>query len=247
MGATCWLPLLPLLAPPPHATPDGPRAPVSLLAFASQDTFTWAFQGVIANASLFPWTDFGPTESDLAYTAAAAAAAPGGGGTSSPPTLAAVVRMSGDADCQGGGYNSYYAAYSTDAGASWSLPAELPGLGCVRPRLLLAAAGGPLLLSGGRNCVAGTKDISLWASATGGPGASWAEASLSYQHNRLWQGNASFLFDAGVNATGGWETLSYTALVPMAADTVAVFYNKFFSPHWPPWPSANFVMQVRIV
>ena len=112
---------------------------------------------------------------------------------------------------------------------------------------LLLMAGGPLVLSGGRNCLASTKDVSLWTAASGAAGASWAEVSVSYQHNRLWQGNASFLFDAGVNDTTKWETLSYTSLVRTSPTSFAVFYNKFFAPGWPPWPSANFVMQVHIV
>ena len=222
-----------LAGTPAHPTPDGVRAPVSLLAFASPDSFTWRFAGVIANASLFPWTDFGPTESDLAYAADGA-------------TLVAVIRMSGDADCDGGGYRSYFAATSADGGSTWSLPAEMPGLGCVRPRLL-RVPGGPLLLAGGRNCVAGRKDVSLWESAAGGAlGAGWVEHSLSYQHNRLWQGSAALLFDARVNATAGFETLSYTSLVRTGAASFAVFYNRFFSPGWPPWPSANFMMQVSV-
>jgi len=216
---------------PAHPTPDGTRAPVSLLAFASPDSFTWRFAGVIANVSLFPWTDFGPTESDLAYAADGV-------------TLVAVIRMSGDADCEAGNYRNYFSAFSSDEGRTWSLPAEMPGVGCVRPKLLQFGVGGPLLISGGRNCVADRKDISLWESAAGG---GWVEHSLSFQHNRLWQGNASFLFDARVNATVGFETQSYTSLVRTGAGSFAVFYNKFFSPNWPPWPSANFMMQVSVV
>ena len=73
------------------------------------------------------------------------------------------------------------------------------------------------------------------------------EHSLSALHNRLWRGSAAFLFDARVNATAGFETLSYTSLARTGAGTFAVFYNKFFSPGWPPWPSANFMMQVSVV
>lgn len=221
---------------PPHPTPDGPRAPVSLLAFTSLDTFTWRFTGVIANASSFPWTDFGPTESDLAYAADGS-------------TLVCVIRMSGDSACLNGGYRSYFVAYSADGGATWTLPAELPGLGCVRPRLLRMGGGGPMVLSGGRNCVAGTKDITLWTAATVAPASTWAQYSITYQHNALWRGNASFLFDARVNDTALWETLSYTSIVPATSPgTFAVFYNKFFTPNtWPPWPAANFMMQVRVV
>jgi hypothetical protein len=42
-------------------------------------------------------------------------------------------------------------------------PTPISGTGCARPRLLkLAGPMGPLLLSGGRLCVEGTKDLSLW-------------------------------------------------------------------------------------
>jgi hypothetical protein len=159
-------------------------------------------------------------------------------------TLVAAIRMSGESDCATESYRNYFAAYSTDGGAHWALLAELPGVGCVSPRLLHVPGG---VLSGGRNRVADTKGISLWASATGASGASWNEHSVTYQHNRLWRGIASFLFDARVNETDQWETLSYTSIVLTNPDSFAVFYNKFFAPRWPPWPSANFVMQGRVV
>jgi len=216
---------------PPRPTPDGPRVPTSLLAFASTDALNWQYRGVIAMS--FNWSAFGPNESDLAYAA---------DGT----TLVAVIRMDGDSNCAGGSYRSYFRAYSADGGATWTPPAEMPGMGCVRPRLL-SMPGGPLVLSGGRNCVANTKDVTVWACATGAPNDLWAEYSISYQHNRLWRGNASFLFDARVNDTTQWETQSYTSLVRTSNSTFLVFYQKWFSPaRWPPWPSATFAMQVQL-
>ena len=218
----------------PLPSPDGPNTPVSLLAFVSSDSHNWRFSSVVANFSSTPGLVLGPTESDIAYL-------PDG------KTIALVFRMDGDAGCDSNSYRNYYAAYSTDGGARWTRPAALSGPGCVRPKLLLMP-GGPLVLSGGRNCVAKTKDISLWTSATGTPTDSWSEYSVTYQHNRLWRGNATFLFDARVNDTTKWETLSYTSVVRTGPESFAVFYNKFMSvTNFPPWPSANFVMQVRVV
>ena len=217
---------------PPHSTPDGTFPPTSLLAFASSDTFNWHYQGTIANISAFSWSAFGPNESDLVYDVDGS-------------TLVAIIRMDGDSDCSTGTYRDYYAAYSKDAGATWTLPSVLPGLGCVRPKLV-SFPGGPLILAGGRNCVAGTKDISVWASATGAQAASWVEYSISYQHNNLWHGNASYLFDARVNETTQWETQSYTSVLRTSNTSFAIFYNRFFGPQWPPWPSATFMMQVEV-
>ena len=40
--------------------------------------------------------------------------------------------------------------------------------------------------------------------------SAWTKHSISYQHNRLWTGDKHFRFDARVNNTADWETLSYT-------------------------------------
>jgi len=208
-------------------------APQSLLAFVSADSFHWRFSSVIANFSSFPGMARGPNEADIAY-------APDG------KTLALVFRMDGHNDCSSGYYRFYYTATSGDGGMTWTFPVALPGLGCVRPKLL-HVPGGPLVLSGGRNCLANTRDNMLWTSATGAPNG-WANYSISFQHNSLWRGDASFLFDASVNGTAQWETLSYTSVVRTGPDSFAVFYNKCVNVKtFPPWPSANFMMQVRVV
>lgn len=71
----------------------------------------------------------------------------------------------------------------------------------------------------GRDCVAHTVDISLWVNMQKEYGvsnhnpSSWKKFSISYQHNRLWNGDPQFLFDERVNDTTKWETLSYTSLL----------------------------------
>ena len=90
---------------------------------------------------------------------------------------------------------SLCAASCADYGQSWTRPAPMPGMGCARPRLKRLPAG-PLLLSGGRDCLAKTVDISLWMNAdpqyglvAGGAHrdpSTWTKHSISYQHNRLW-------------------------------------------------------------
>jgi hypothetical protein len=218
-----------------NPSPDGLTRPLSLLAFVSSDSYNWRFSSVVANFSSFPGLVLGPSESDIAYL-------PDG------KTIAVVFRMDGDAGCSSNSYRNYYTAHSADGGATWTWPVPLPGLGCVRPKLL-HVPGWPLILSGGRNCVANTMDITLWTSATGAPGVrNWVDYSITYHHNRLWQGNASFLFNASVNDTNKWQTLSYTSIVRTSPDSFVIFYNKFLAlVGWPPWPSANFVMQVRVV
>ena len=204
----------------------------TLVAFVSADSYRWHFAAVIANFSSFPGMARGANEADVAYL-------PDG------KTLAVVFRMDGHNDCASGYYRDYYTAHSADGGASWTFPVALPGVGCVRPKLL-HLPGGPLVLSGGRNCLAGTRDNMLWTSATGAPN-DWANHSISFNHNRLWRGDAAFLFGAGVNGTALWETISYTSVVRTGAASFAVFYNKCVNVKtFPPWPSANFVMQVRV-
>ena len=111
----------------------------------------------------------------------------------------------------------------------------MPGLGCARPRLKRLPAG-PLLLSGGRDCLAKTVDISLWVNAdpqygglTGGhrDPSTWSKHSISYQHNRLWTGDRQFLFDKRVNDTTKWETLAYTALLVTGPRSGAIIYNHY--------------------
>jgi len=106
------------------------------------------YLNIIANISDFNWSTFGPTESDISFL-------------SDRRTLICVIRMDGDANCDTQLYRYFYSARSSDGGRSWSKPAPMQGLGCVRPKLLLLDDGA-LLLAGGRMCVEQTKDILLW-------------------------------------------------------------------------------------
>ena len=214
-----------------NPSPDGPIIPWSLVAFSSNDTYHWEYLSIIANISDFNWSTFGPTESDISFL-------------SDRRTLICVIRMDGDANCDTGLYRYFYAARSSDGGRSWSKPSPMQGLGCVRPKLLLLNAG-PLLLTGGRLCIENTKDILLWISLDGSA-RNWTSFSLTYHHNQQWHGDARFLFDALVNDTSAWQSLAYTSLVPLGDNSAAIFYQKFFTPEWPPWPSATFMMQVQV-
>ena len=243
-----------------NPSPDGPIIPWSLVAFSSNDTYHWEYLNVIANISDFQWSTFGATESDISFL-------------SDKRTLICVIRcapafvrvcamllmilqllsliqlmllgrMDGDANCDTGLYRYFFSALSSDGGLTWSKPIQMQGLGCVRPKLLLLNDG-PLLLTGGRLCVENTKDIRLWVSVDGNA-HNFSTFSLSYQHNRLWSGDSRFLFDELVNNTDAWESLAYTSLVPKSENSAFIYYNKFFSASWPPWPSATFMMQVQI-
>lgn len=214
-----------------NPSPDGPIIPWSLVAFASNDTYHWEFLNVIADVRDFNWSTFGPTESDLSFL-------------SDARTLICVIRMDGDANCDTGLYRYFYSARSSDGGRSWSKPSPMQGLGCVRPKLLLLDDG-PLMLTGGRLCVENTKDILLWVSFDG-TARNWTTFSLTYQHNLLWGGDRRYLFDDSVNNTGAWDSLAYTSLVSRSENSAVIFYQKFFTPSWPPWPSATFMMKVQI-
>lgn len=242
-----------------HATPDGPKpfAPLSIVAFTSADGYTWRYQSVIANFSSLPNTTFGPNEHDISVL-------------SDSKSLVAAIRMDGDAGCSSGTYRYYYQSYSTDSGRSWTVPRPIVGAGCARPRLRLLEPDGPLLLSGGRLCVENTTGLFLWVNenglaglhgdsgltaADGGGGSGvnpdWQRHSLSYWHNRLWQGEDYYRFTDAVNDSNAWGTSGYTSLIQTGPKSGAVLYNKFFSPHldhgWPPWPCANFLMRFSFV
>ena len=123
-------------------------------------------------------------------------------------SIICAIRMDGDAGCSTGTYQYYSQSYSTDSGASWSLPRPIPGAGCARPRLMLMAPHGPLLLSGGRLCVENVTGIFLWVNADGLAGLNggddkktWQKHSITEVHNQLWQGADFYRFDASINDT----------------------------------------------
>jgi len=126
--------------------------------------------------------------------------------------------------------------WSHTGGRTWSPAVPVRGAGCARPRSL-SLPSGPLLLSGGRLCVEGTKDVSLWVNWAGTPSADavFEKFSLSFHHNRLWQGQRRFLFSDAVNDTHhqGFMSQAYTSLLPAGDDEVVVIYNLY--------PNASYV------
>ena len=99
----------------------------------------WNYAGDVATSEAMPWSWYGPNEHDVAVLA-------------DNKTLLVVFRPDSDGFCPGTpAYRFYYQAYSYDGGLSWSKPRPIPGVGCVRPRLLRLDSGA-LLLSGGRLC-----------------------------------------------------------------------------------------------
>eukprot|EP01045_Picozoa_sp_COSAG04_P016816 COSAG04_NODE_1438_length_6767_cov_2.368026_1_plen_295_part_10 len=83
----------------PHHYPQ-----LSVAAFRSTDGRRWEYSSVVANASDFPWSVYGPQENDMALLA-------------DGKTIVCLLRMDGDGGCpyhdEPGLYKNYYEAFST--------------------------------------------------------------------------------------------------------------------------------------
>jgi hypothetical protein len=206
-------------------------ASTSLLAFGSADGAAWTFKSVIANASQYAFSQEGPNENALSLLSDGA-------------MLLCVIRMDAGDGMATHPFVNYYAATSTDGGASWATAQEIPNAGCARPQLLHMGAVGngtvyaaPLLLSGGRWESGGTVDVLLWTNADGmGAPGGWEDpVSVTYWHNALTP-NASWAFTPGVNSStqSPRETTAYTSILaldggPAPGDTsrrLALTYNR---------------------
>ena len=241
----------------------GGTSPASLVTFRSTDGFDWKFSSIIANASWyyqpgekappFPkdpaqpgvttrggWINqsiqYGPNENALVLLA-------------DGRTIMSVVRMDANSECgarrsgvwppsTSHSYQYYHQAFSTDFGKSFSMPRPITtgngtGAGCVRPHLLLLRPGGPLLMSGGRNCVDSHVDISLWVSADG-MGRRWEEVSVTGVHNELWPSNDGYRYTDRVNHSSIFaETTSYTSLLAYDNGSALLLYDRVWpAPGW---------------
>jgi hypothetical protein len=93
-------------------------------------------------------------------------------------------------------------------------------------------AQGPLILSGGRNCVENVTDLFMHVNADGLAGRTqaqptqqnddgsrpdeaqaWRTHSLSYVHNLLWRGDPLYRFDSKINDSSVFATQGYTTLI----------------------------------
>jgi hypothetical protein len=254
MGDGRWVMLSAVLW---NGLPKLSHPPFSVLAFVSDDSWTWRYSSVVANWSTLTTNpvDAGPNECDMELL-------------SDNKTLISVVRMDGDGDCDGdgdvgGGYKYYYAMYSTDNAATWSKPRPIEGAGCVRPRLKRLPSG-PLLLSGGRLCI--EKNLTglqngpfVWLNADGMGGLNggddrenWVRHSLAEQHNKLWKGEKRFLFDPANDSP--WQSLAYTVVLATGPDSFVVTYNVYVGTQKGHSPgssrnnvSATFMLHGRVV
>jgi len=214
------------------------RTASSLVAWRSVNGgLHWTYRGLISDAAAYMQhniSSMGNTEeNDLAVMA-------------DGKTVMAVMRTDGDCDCKAsfgaylggpcGIYRPYYQAYSSDQGSTWSLGRPIPGTGCARPRLLSLGVGKPMLMSGGRMCSSNMTGLFVWLNRLGLPYAPWEIFSLSYQHNKHWQGDPTFLFDERVNASNFFETQAYASLVQVGDNEAFVTYNKYLDPIFNGWP-----------
>ena len=212
----------------------------TLVALQSMDAVgqLWRYKGVIYQGrSIF-------VETNLAVL-------------SDSKTLIAVIRISGNGGCgtidnptdpvgewhTSTDYRWYHQSYSTDMGATWTKPTPIVGAGSCRPRLV-AFPGGPLVLAGGRMCVAGMQGLFLWVSWNGmgswnngvghGDGSvdEWVPISISDAHNCGLEINApdSQRFTEAVNESNGWQTqaeLGFIAVGDPARKEALLTYNRY--------------------
>ena len=71
----------------------------------------------------------------------------------------------------------------------------------------------------------------LWANDNASANnSSWSRHSLSFQHNRLWKGEAALRFTPQVNQSDPFSflTQSYTSLVPLGPKAAMVFYQMYY-------------------
>jgi hypothetical protein len=200
---------------------------------------SWKYQGVIANpadsadrnSSMFSIVGTTP---ELAIVQLA-----------DGRTLSAIWRPDGDCSCQQtsygnecGKYRYYSQSFSSDVGETWSSAKMMNGMGCVDPRLLalgpwdgyhLAARRGPVVLSGGRNCVENVTDIFLWLSSDG-MATTWKKYSVSYYHNQLWGGDSVYRFDDQINNSLVFASQGYTTMIQTAPYEFVLTYNKYYHP-----------------
>ena len=197
----------------------------------------WRFKGIIYQArSIF-------VETNLAVL-------------SDNKTLVAVIRVSGNGGCgdvvdktdpvrewhTSTDYRWYHQSYSTNMGGSWTKPTPIVGAGSCRPRLV-SYPGGPLVLAGGRMCVAGMQGLFLWVSWNGmgswngaghGDGSvdEWVPISITDAHNCGLDINApdGQRFTEAVNASNGWQTqaeLGFIAAGDPAMKEALLTYNRY--------------------
>lgn len=207
-----------------NGVPKFPRA-TSVVVFRSTDGgFDWRYQGCIANATDYAFSQEGPNEHDLTMLDFG--------------QVMAVVRLDAGDGLASHPYAPYYFTVSQDGGRTWPKMQPMPGTGCARPRLLQLGDGyAPLLMSGGRMKFNGNGSASddnlLWISWQGvkfpaleptGP-TGWEMYALSYYHNLL-AGPGTPRFTSAVNDTNaGAETAAYTALIQTGKCSAVVLYD----------------------
>eukprot|EP01051_Picozoa_sp_SAG22_P011734 SAG22_NODE_1156_length_5335_cov_2.046600_1_plen_648_part_10 len=162
----------------PNNTGSPCMAPTQVVYRSVDEGTHWRYQGTLFNPADYPWSSSPTAMSECALAELA-----------DGKTLIAVARMDGDCGCgvsgtwnkleppsrgECGVYRYYYQSFSTDRGETWSKAEMLPGMGCVKPRLMLIGGSGAgaavdkaLLLSGGRLCKENVTDLFVWINGGG--------------------------------------------------------------------------------
>jgi len=197
-----------------HASPNKSVAATatSVVAFRSDDGYSWSFAGTILDAAGVPASEEGPNQNDLVLL-------------SDDQTIMAVMRVdSGEGPTAR--YSPLVRSFSSDGGSTWTAAESFgDGFATGHPRLT-RTADGQILLSA--NQLAPTdRDLLLYWNA--GDGRNWEPRSVSYWHNFL-EPDPALRFTPAVNNSPALprhgEITGLTSLIRTDAQAGVLSYSR---------------------
>jgi hypothetical protein len=198
-----------------HASPNKSVKEVatSVVAFRSNDGYSWDYAGTILDAAGVPTSEEGPNQNDLVLLA-------------DNQTIMCVMRVD-----SGEGPTMQYAplvrSFSTDGGTTWTKPESFgEGFATGHPRLMRTGDGQILLV--GNQLTPTDRDLLVyWNQA--GDGRTWQPHSVSYWHNIL-EPDAALHFTPAVNNSPALprhgELTGLTSFVRTEAQAGVLLYSR---------------------